>query len=303
MNKAFVGMYIVVVAAAVYFSDNPQVTYMRGLIAAHVKNFHQGQVASANVYRLNVPFHRQEHTLSCEIASLKMALSGVGLNIPESELISHLPFDSTPRGNGVWGNPYQAFVGDIDGKMMQSGYGVYWDPIAQVGARYRRTEVIHNGALGELIYHLNQGRPVVVWGYYGNGARYEWKTPDGGLVRAVNGEHARVLIGYTGNMANPENLILLDPIYGELVWSVEQFLSNWAALENGAVVVYPTPRWVKTYNSNVVWELNAEGTTRHALAMDWQSFVAGGGIGEGIQVVSQDWLDSKPVGPPLTSLQ
>jgi hypothetical protein len=202
----------------------------------------------------------------------------------------------------VWGNPYQAFVGDINGKMLTTGYGVYWDPIARVGLRYRRTEVIHNGSLNQLIYHLHQGRPVVVWGFYGRGERYSWRSADGGLVNAVNGEHARTLIGYNGSATNPESLILLDPIYGEIIWSVNDFLANWAALENGAVAVYQTPRWVQLYNDPVVWEISPDGTTRHALAMDWDTFIAGGGLGEGIQLVSQDWLNGISEGPDFSTL-
>lgn len=302
MNKVFVGLFAFVVATGLYYNSNPQITYVRGLVLAHLNKIQVGRVASANVYKLNVPFHRQELTLSCEIASLKMALGAAGINIPESELIAAMPMDPTLRGNGVWGNPYQAFVGDIAGKMMNTGYGVYWDPVARVGLKYRRTEVIHNGSLGQLIYHLNQGRAIVVWGYYGRGEKYQWHTPDGGLVNAVNGEHARTLIGYTGTMNNPESVILLDPIYGEITWSVNDFLANWAALENGAVVVYKNPRWVKAYNSPVVWEISPDGTTKHALHMTWDTFIAGGGLGEGIQEVSQEWLQSQAIGTSLTAL-
>lgn len=303
MNKIFVGLFLLTVMLSLYFSDNPHITYVRGLVAAKVNNIQEGQVAGSSVYKLNATYHRQQYTLSCELASLKMALSVAGINIPENELINAVAKDPTPRGNGVWGNPYQAFVGDVNGKMMNTGYGVYWDPVALVGLRYRRTEVLKGGSLGELIYHLNQGRAVVVWGYYGRGDRYEWRASDGGLVKAVNGEHARTLIGYTGSMTNPEKVILLDPIYGELIWPVDEFLANWAALENGAVAVYANPQWVKGFNSPIVWEISKDGTTRHAVAMGWDAFIASGGVGEGIQVVSQEWLDSKPIGQPLLSLQ
>jgi uncharacterized protein YvpB len=283
-----------------YDAERPAITYVIGKIEAQLRR--PGKVANGSVYRLDVPYHRQEHALSCEIASLKMALAWAGINVSESDLISSIPVDNTPRANGVWGNPYQAFVGNIDGKMMQDGYGVYWDPIAKAGLRYRRTEVLRDSSLPELIYHLNQKRAVVVWGYFGRGQRMDWTAPDGGLVRAVNGEHARVLIGYTGSMTQPENLILLDPIYGEMQWPVDQFLGNWSQLENGAVAVYAQPRWVRAFNDSTVWEVSKDGTTRHGIAMTWEQFIAQGGIGEGINTVSTQWLNALPVGNAITQV-
>jgi uncharacterized protein YvpB len=296
------GAAILVVSFIIaYITEKPTITYVMGQIRANFSR--PGRVAGSSVYRLDVPYHRQEHALSCEIASLKMALAWAGLNVPESELIAALPVDNTPRQNGVWGNPYQAFVGDIDGRMMQSGYGVYWDPVAAVGQRYRRTEAIRNGTLPELIYHLNQKRAVVVWGYFGRGQRMDWQAPDGGLVRAVNGEHARVLIGYTGSPTDPDSLILLDPIYGELQWTVPQFLANWAAVENGAVAVYGQPRWVRAFGQDTVWEISADGLTRHALAMDWNNFISQGGQGEAVNSVSAEWLASIQESSPILVLE
>jgi uncharacterized protein YvpB len=301
MRKIAILLLFVLVSAVVYVRYRPVITYMSGKLS--VKLAQIGDVAGTSVYRLNVPWHRQEHALSCEIASLKMALSGAGLNVPEAELIAALRFDPTPRQNGIWGDPYTGFVGDIDGKMMGDGYGVYWEPIARVGLKYRRTEVIQGGSLPQLMYHLNQNRPIVVWGYFGRGNEVNWTTPAGRQIRGVNGEHARTLVGYTGSMTAPESLILLDPIYGELRWSVDEFLNNWGALENGAVVVYNQPRWVKAFGDNTVWEVGPDANVRQGLAMDWDTFVGQGGLPEGINRVSREWLESLPVGEPLRALQ
>ncbi len=300
MRKFSIALLFGLLALISYVKFKPELTYYSGRIGVKLHSI--GKISGSSVYRLNVPFHRQEHALSCEIASLKMALEAVGVNVSEAELISNLNFDTTPRQNGVWGDPYTDFVGDIDGKMMSTGYGVYWDPIARTGLKYRRTESITGGSLQQLIYHLNQGRPVVVWGYFGRGNRMPWTTPAGRQINAINGEHARVLVGYTGSMANPESLILLDPIYGELQWSVDEFLENWGALENGAVVVYKTPKWAKSENENTVWQINSDGNLKQGLAMDWDTFIAQGGVQGGVSVVPQEFLDSIPVGPPLKQI-
>src|SRR5204862_750243 len=79
---------------------------------------------------LNLKFHKQEHSLSCEAATLKMVLDFYGMNVSESDIISKMPADPTPRSNDAWGEPNIGFVGNIDGKMMVDGYGIYWGPLA-----------------------------------------------------------------------------------------------------------------------------------------------------------------------------
>jgi uncharacterized protein YvpB len=297
MKKILILVAFAVGFTGAYFKYKPTFIYLAGQIQAKMQN--EGRVAAGFFHRLNVPYHRQEHALSCEVASLKMALAGVGVNVPESELIQYLKFDPTPKQNGVWGDPYAGFVGDIDGKMSVTGYGVYWDPIAKLGLRYRRTQALTNGNLQELTSHLDQNHPIVVWGYFGAGNRNYWTTASGRPISAVHGEHARTLIGYVGSSTSPEQLILLDPIYGELYWDTARFMENWAALEYGAVVVYDQARWVKSSNSNTVWELSADTKVKYALAMDWNSFIAQGGVGEGIATVDQAWLDAIPSGGEL----
>jgi uncharacterized protein YvpB len=300
IKKFVIGGLVILVAVSLYFKYKPTAIYLMGMMEASLAR--KGFIGGNGTFHLGNEVHRQEHSLSCEVASLKMALAAVGVDVPESELISLLPFDPTPKSGNVWGDPYKGFVGSIDGKMMSTGYGVYWDPIAKVGLHYRRTQALQHADLERVLAEVAKGNPVVVWGYYGNGHRHSWVTPEGRTINAVNGEHARVLMGYTGSSKAPEKLILLDPIYGELHWTVQEFITNWSALESGAVVVYKDPRWVKTENSSVVWEIGADGLTRYALAMDWNTFIDQGGVGEAITVVSDDWFNAKVYGGELKSL-
>jgi len=297
LKRLSIVIMLCVAASGLYFKYQPELVYLSGRLAALADRV--GNVAGSSVYRLPVALHRQERSLSCEIASLKMALSGVGIDVPESELVGALKFDPTPRANGTWGDPHEGFVGNIDGKMLGDGYGVYWKPVAQVALRYTNAVAIENGALGQLIYHLNQGRPVVVWGYFGNGNTVSWTTPAGRQVTGVNGEHARTLVGYTGSPTSPESLILMDPIYGELQWTVSEFLKNWSALDNGAVAVYGTPRWANVPGQDTVWVIDPDSMTRRALAMDWAGFLSHGGIPDGIRAVTQEWLAEYVEGPEI----
>src|SRR5947207_2648584 len=85
---------------------------------------------------LEVPWHHQEHNLSCEAAALRMALSYYGINKDELTLIRYMTRDSRPArfdaaGRLVrWGDPAYAYVGNPDGHIERySGYGVYFQPV------------------------------------------------------------------------------------------------------------------------------------------------------------------------------
>src|SRR3989344_212777 len=188
--------------------------------------------------QLPVAWHRQEHSLSCEVAALKMALNHAGVAVSEAELIARLPVDPTPKRSGVWGNPNKGFVGNIDGKMLADGYGVYWGPIAELGGSFRRTEILRNSTAAEVGRHVAEGRPVIVWGYSGRYQPVAWRDAAGNVVQAVDGEHARVVTGFRGPASAPTHFALLDPIFGELTWTVEKFMENWTSLGRHGVVVY-----------------------------------------------------------------
>jgi len=191
--------------------------------------------------RLAVAYHRQENSLSCEIASLLMALNYKGVVVTESELIQQLPIsDPKPRSQkNTWGDPDLGFVGDINGSMPNTGYGVYEQPIYDLATKYRSAKIITNAPLTDLIAELTRDNPIIVWGVIvGRSRDISWETPEGKVITAKLDEHARILIGFTGNSDKPELLILLDPIYGEIRLSVKDFLKNWSLLENKAVVIY-----------------------------------------------------------------
>ncbi len=187
--------------------------------------------------RLAVPFHRQDHALSCEIATLVMALRYRGINVGEAPIIKAIGVDPTPKKNGVWGDPDVAFVGNIDGQQPGTGYGVYAAPIAKAGSAYRKTRAFKNGNLTDLLTEIKAGNPVIVWGNGASGRRVDWKTLTGKTVLAIVGEHTRVVIGFVGSASNPSSIITLDPLYGEKRFSKAAFLADWALLGNMGVVV------------------------------------------------------------------
>ncbi|MFA5135167.1 MAG: Ig-like domain-containing protein [Patescibacteria group bacterium] len=190
-----------------------------------------------SVTKLSVAFHRQEHSLSCEVATLVMALQYRGLSVSEAQLIDAIGFDPTPKEGGVWGNPHIAFVGDIDGRQPTTGYGVYWQPVAQAAQAYRSARWFTDWSITDLTAEIQKGNPVIVWGTAGSGSRIDWKTPEGGNVVAINGEHTYLVIGFMGSASNPTKVIVLDPLSGERYFTLSSFLSNWGLLNRSGVVV------------------------------------------------------------------
>ena len=210
------------------------------------RNFYYAAIATLpqekpTIY-LPVKFHRQEHSLSCEIASLTIALTYQGAAVTESDLLRQLTFSDTgPRRGDIWGDPDLGFVGDIDGSMPKgTGYGVYQDPIRNLAMLWRDAEAIYGGTFERLIQELIDGNPSVVWGALGSGKDNSWYTQEGKRIKAVKAAHVRLLIGFTGPQDKPTGVILMDPLYGEIRWSRDKFIADWAVLGNRAVVVYST---------------------------------------------------------------
>ncbi|MFA6587644.1 MAG: Ig-like domain-containing protein [Patescibacteria group bacterium] len=223
------------------FSLNYSIIFASGILAPAGLNSVIQEVINftteVSVTRLAVPFHRQEHKLSCEIATLVMALRYRGIDISEQPIIDAIGFDPTPKKNGVWGNPNIAFVGDIDGQQPETGYGVYWEPIAKASLKYRNARAFTNGKLTDITSEVKKGNPVIVWGTAGTGRRIDWKTKTGENIIAITGEHTRIVIGFVGSVENPSKIITLDPLYGEKNFTQSAFLYNWSLLGNSGVVV------------------------------------------------------------------
>lgn len=187
--------------------------------------------------QIPVPFFYQARALSCEAAALRMALAAKGQFVAEETLIQAVGFDPTPHTDGIWGDPHEAFVGDVDGEQMSTGYGVYWNPIARAGNAWRSSQAFSGWTLNQVLSEIDQGNPVIVWGYYGTGQGTTWLTPSGKEIYAIKGEHTRVVTGYVGPKDNPQWILVHDPLSGSGRWRPSAFVANWQSLGRSGVVV------------------------------------------------------------------
>lgn len=172
--------------------------------------------------QLSVPFHRQEHSLSCEAATLRMVLLSKGVDESESSIIGKMPFGPLAS------DPDQEFVGNIDGSQPTSGYGIHWNGLSKIAESYGESEAFSNQPLYFLLDRLHDGNPVIIWGsVFKQPKNISWVTPDGKYVRALNGEHVWVVTGYAGPRHAPTHIFTIDPLRGEQVFRTGEFLSIW----------------------------------------------------------------------------
>ena len=206
---------------------------------------------SARVY-LDVPFHFQHHTLSCEVAALRMVARFCGASWPEDELLRLMPTDPTqPRlvaGQVIWADPNRVFPGNVNGWQLYRGgiwehperarqrlwgYGIHAPAIANLATQIGlRAELLHE--VGDVYDSIDRGRvPIVI---VPDGGREEavswvWYTPSGQAVRVMNREHTVVVKGY-----NAEQVWVNDPKGKVALYDRDVFERAFGLLRSGVAI-------------------------------------------------------------------
>jgi uncharacterized protein YvpB len=198
----------------------------------------------------------QDKNLDCEAAALAAAFGvrDVAVNTGGQDLQdwiqSQLPVDSrNPIVNDAgitWGDPYDDFVGNVNGEEGFSpgdGYGVYYQPIANVVTKVGYTDVAQTGwTTGSIEAEIESGSPVVVWidfrslasgvGY----GTFTWTAFDGRQIPYTLHEHAVTVLGaYPGH-----SVTLLDVFSGnQYTYTEAQFTSMLSTFGGMGVAVGP----------------------------------------------------------------
>ncbi|HET7098964.1 MAG TPA: C39 family peptidase [Patescibacteria group bacterium] len=196
------------------------------------------QAVENQTLKLSVPAYLQQHTLSCEVSALRMTLAYKGVVKSEDELLGLVGYDNTPHVGGTWGNPYEHFVGNVNGNQMRDGYGVYWGPIERVAKMFGNALAFEHGDIKLLTDNIKKGNPVIIWTYSKNGTPTSWTTPSGVKVFAAAGEHTVVVVGYVGPADNPTKIIVNDSLVGQVYWPRSLFDRKWATFSQSGVIVY-----------------------------------------------------------------
>lgn len=172
------------------------------------------------------PTHYQEHTLSCEYASLQIATTALGDAVPEDTFLDLI---------SAADNPHDGYRGDIDGPVGQTDdYGVYAEPLAdaleQVGYH---GEVWYNPDAGAIQSELDAGHPTLVWiATHGDTGFYD-EDKAGNSFKLVPWEHVVVAYAY-----DESGIFVSDPGNGTLEhFTWEWFLEAWGVLDGMALSV------------------------------------------------------------------
>ena len=188
---------------------------------------------------IDVPPDWQDYPLSCEAASLKMALAAKDISVSEDEIMEKIGYDPSPHIGNFWGDPDKAFVGNMYGEICKTGYGVYWEPVAKASNYWRNSEAFSGWTLSQLTKEIELGNPVVFWGaILNNGTLTDcswWYQ--GKRIKAFKETHVRTAIGFIGDAENPSKIIINDPLSGRVYWDRADFMKNWAVFGNSGVVV------------------------------------------------------------------
>lgn len=168
---------------------------------------------------LPVPWYHQVYELSCEEASLRMALAYEGIATTDDAVYRIVGDDPRPPvfdGPAMhWGDPYEAFVGNINGsEVALTGYGTYYPTIARAATQLGG-KVLRSGegiAPGDVYQAILAGHPVVAW------VTYHWVVPGRKDYVAFDGrtipyagpvEHAVTVVG-----VSPSQVLINNPWSG-----------------------------------------------------------------------------------------
>lgn len=191
---------------------------------------------------IEVALHRQEHPVTCEIASLQMALAGRGIATDEASLLRLTGVDRRPAEAGAdgiarWGDPNRTFVGDPDGRIStHTGYGVYAGPIARAAERSGASVIAAGTGIAPTAVYaaIRAGHPVIVW--VPNDLRPvavgRWRAWDGATIPYTLNEHAVLVVG-----ATPASILINDPLGAQRWVARSTFEAAYATFDSMAVVI------------------------------------------------------------------
>lgn len=187
------------------------------LAAASLLGPARGAGASSDRRLLSIPFHYQRHTLTCEMAALRMAAEYLGQELSEEALLRLMPVDERqPRdedGIVVWTDPNRAFPGNYRGWQLyreglreyperaergQWGYGVHAPVIAEVAVRIGLAAEVFDRPSAVYTAIDRRRVPIVIVpdGGREDAVLWSWYTPQGHRVDVMNAEHSVVVRGY-----------------------------------------------------------------------------------------------------------
>jgi len=216
----------------------------------------RNKIATSSVYtELVIPLTEQQYSLSCEVASLQMALRYKGIEKNQDELLAKIGIAEpkakyrNAQGKYVWGDPNEGFVGDVrgwlyglkSGMLTATGWGVNRAPIARVAKEFRPGSEDKSGtAIADIIKELEQGNPVITWNYEYLPTELltlkDYLTPKGVRIPFMP-THVKLVVGFKKASDGNYTLLMNDPEDGREEIPADKFLGVWARYNHDMVVI------------------------------------------------------------------
>lgn len=205
--------------------------------------------------QLPIEYIKQIYPLSCEAASLEMALKFYGIETTQDELLK-LFGNSEPKelqqvgSRYIWGDPDKAFVGDVKGWFTgekdgvvslkyATGWGINNGPVAAVARKFKpESRAITNANIDQVILALNEDKPVIWWHKRDDifNESLTVFTPEGKQMKYTQ-MHVALISGFKISEVNSITFTIKDPFYGEFEINQEDFLRQWNRHKNQIVIV------------------------------------------------------------------
>jgi uncharacterized protein YvpB len=189
-----------------------------------------------------VSFIYQNHPLSCEEAATSMAMTHQGIYVSQDQILAELGADRRPMyvdgaGRVRWGNPYETFVGNVNGSESNyTGFGTFYPPLVRIAKAHGATILAYGSMSADTIYaRVIAGHPVVAfatwdWGWH---PRRDYLSFDGQWIPWIGPYHASHV--YTVVGISPGSVLINDPIRGQYWISKGAFQAGYSDF-NEAIV-------------------------------------------------------------------
>jgi uncharacterized protein YvpB len=226
----YVGSVPVIVSDGAGCNDNPKVFEFGGSFdAGQAWESSHSVASSATDTGIWVPTRYQQRGLSCEFASLSIAMAAYGTEITEWAFD---PYISQSR------NPHWGFRGNISGTWGGSDdYGIYAEPLAAIlpSFGYWGDVFYARGDAGALTRRIDQGTPVLVWlGLLGDTSFWETGS-DGTSYKVAAGQHTLVIYGYDSS-----GVYASDPALGaKRFYDWGWFMTMWNVFDGMSLAIGP----------------------------------------------------------------
>ena len=184
----------------------------------------------------------QDHPLSCEEAATSMALTHQGIALSQDEILAEVGADRRAMyvdayGRVRWGNPYETFVGNVNGSESNyTGFGTFYPPLVRVAKAHGARILAYGSMSAATVYaRVIAGHPVVAfstWDWQWH-PRRDYLSFDGQWVPWIGPVYASHV--YTVVGVSPSQVLVNDPIRGQYWISKAAFQAGYSDFQEAIV--------------------------------------------------------------------